>query len=141
MATACLFHEIFVITGPLSRYLQSVIVDLGKALAMVDSSLSRLHSVRSDPDKIIQISDKDCGTVEWKERRVRRRRVMDGEIARDEPEETPLAEWKRETFTVINSMKNCFEKNRPLLQSLAMFSPSGFPELVKNIQTDHDLEA
>ena len=71
---------------------------------------------------------------------------MDGEIARDEPEETPLAEWKRETFhvaidTIINSMKNRFEKNRPLLQSLAMFSPSGFPELVKNIQTAHDLEA
>ena len=42
-------------------------------------------------DKVIQISDNDCGTVDWKEPRVRRRRVMDGEIARDEPEETPLA--------------------------------------------------
>lgn len=71
---------------------------------------------------------------------------MDGEIAGDEPEETPVAQWKRETFyvavdAVINSMKNRFEKNRPLLQSLAMFSPSGFPELVKNVQTAHDLEA
>ena len=92
MPTACLFREIFVITGPLSRYLQSVNVDLGKALDMVDASLSRLQSLRSDPDKVIQISDKDCGTVEWKERRVRRRRVMDGEIARDQPEETPIAE-------------------------------------------------
>ena len=92
MPTACLFREIFVITGPLSRYLQSVNVDLGKALVMVDSSLSRLQSLRSDPDKVIQISDKDCGTFEWKERRVRRRRVMDGEIARDQPEETPIAE-------------------------------------------------
>lgn len=34
MATAYLFREIFVITGPLSRYLQNVNVDLGKALAM-----------------------------------------------------------------------------------------------------------
>lgn len=38
-------------------------------------------------------------------------------------------------------MRNRFEKNRPLLQSLAMFSPSGFPELVKNFQTAHNLEA
>ena len=38
-------------------------------------------------------------------------------------------------------MRNRFEKNWPLLQSLAMFSPSGFPELVKNFQTAHDLEA
>ena len=68
---------------------KSVNVDLGKALAMVDSSLSRLQSLRSDPDKVIQISDKDCGTVEWKERRVRRRRVMDGEIARVETRNVP----------------------------------------------------
>ena len=31
---------------------------------------------------------------------VRSRRVMDGEIARDEPEATPLAHWKCETFHV-----------------------------------------
>ena len=37
MATAYLFHEFFMITAPLSRYLQNVNVDLGKALAMVDS--------------------------------------------------------------------------------------------------------
>jgi hypothetical protein len=38
-------------------------------------------------------------------------------------------------------MKNRFEKNRPLLQSLAMFSPSGFAELVMKFQTARDLEA
>jgi hypothetical protein len=70
---------------------------------------------------------------------------MDGEIARDEPEATPLVHWKREIFhvavgTVINSMRNRFEKNRPLLQSRAMFSPSGFPELVENFQNASDLE-
>ena len=44
-------------------------------------------------------------------------------------------------LTLINSMKNCFEKNRPLLQSLAIFFPSGFPKLVQNFQNAHDLEA
>jgi hypothetical protein len=33
------------------------------------------------------------------------------------------------------------KRNRPLLQSLAMFSPSGFPELVENFQNARDLEA
>ena len=49
---------------------------------------------------IIRICDNDCGPVEWKESRVRHARVMDGEIAKDEPEETPYAQWKRETFHV-----------------------------------------
>ena len=146
IATAYLFREIFVITGPLSRYLQSVEIDLGKALAMIDTSLSQLQRLRSNPDQIIRICDNDCGTIEWKESRVRRRRVLDDEITRDEPDETPLAQWKRETFhvavdAVINSMRNRFEKNRPLMQSLAMFSPSSFPELVKKFQSAHDLEA
>jgi hypothetical protein len=42
---------------------------------------------------------------------------------------------------VINSMRNRFEKNRPLLQSLEFFAPVGFPDLVKNVSTAHDLEA
>ena len=146
MATAYLFREIFVITGPLSRYLQSVNVDLGKALAMVDGCLSRLQTLRSDPDKIIRICENECNEVKWHETRVRHRRMMDGEMASDEPEATAYAQWKRETFhvavdTVINSMRNRFEKNRPLLESLAMFSPSGFVELIENFQNSRDLTA
>jgi hypothetical protein len=43
--------------------------------------------------------------------------------------------------TVFNSMRNRIEKNRPLLQSLAMFSANGFPEPVENFQNARDLEA
>ena len=76
----------------------------------------------------------------------RHRKMMDGEMASDEPEATAYAQWKRETFhvavdTVINSMRNHFEKNRPLLESLAMFSPSGFVELIENFQNSRDLTA
>ena len=71
MATAYLFREIFVITGPLSRYLQSVNVDLAKALAMVDGCLSRLQRLRSDPDEIIRICKNECNKVKWHETRVR----------------------------------------------------------------------
>ena len=98
MATAYLFCEIFVITGPLSRYLQSVNVDLGKALAMVDSCLSRLQKLRRDPDVIIGICENECNEVKWNETRARRRKMMDDEMASDEPEATVCAQWKREKF-------------------------------------------
>ena len=65
--------------------------------------------------------------------RVRRRRVLDGEASRDEPAVKPVALWKRNTFfstmDTVNSMKNCFKKNQPMLKSIALFDPSQFLEL------------
>ena len=67
---------------------------------------------------------------------------MDDENAEDEPAETPEDDWKRNTFyvsvdTIINSLKNRFEKNQPF----SMFAPSRFPQLVKIFKTAHDLQA
>ena len=66
-------------------------------------------------------------------------------MAEDEPAENAKDEWKRETFhvatdTVINSIRNHFEKNRSLLQSLAFFAPNSFHDLIKNMVSVHDLE-
>ena len=61
------FRGIFVIAGPLSRYLQSVNIDLGKALAMIDSCLSRLQRVRNDPDEIIKTCENERHQAKWKE--------------------------------------------------------------------------
>ena len=146
MATAYLFREIFVITGPLSTYLQSVKVDLGKALAMVNGCVSQLQRLRSDPDEIIRICENECNNVKWHETRVRHRKMMDAEMATNEPEATAHAQWKRETLhvavdIVINSLRNRFEKNRPLLESLALFPPSGFVNLIENFQNSRDLTA
>jgi hypothetical protein len=71
---------------------------------------------------------------------------MDDENAEDEPAETPEDHWKRNTFyvsvdTILNSLKNRFEKNQPLLQAFSLFAPSRFPQLVKNFKTAHDLQA
>ena len=71
---------------------------------------------------------------------------MDDENAEDEPAETPEDDWKRNTFyvsvdTIINSLRNRFEKNQPLLQAFSLFAPSRFPQLVKNFKTAHDLQA
>ena len=62
------------------------------------------------------------------------------------PAETPEDDCKRNTFyvsvdTIINSLKNRFKKNQPLLQAFSLFAPSRFPQLVKNFKTAHDLQA
>ena len=148
LATAYLFQEIFASTGPLSRYLQRVDVDLGKALGMVQSAIDELNELRKKPEQMITCMEQnhDSESVIWLQPRVRRQRRMDDENAKVEPAETPEDHWKRNTFyvsvdTVLNSLKNRFEKNRPLLQAFLLFAPSRFPELVTNFKTAHDLQA
>ena len=70
---------------------------------------------------------------------------MDSKNAEDEPAESPADRWKRNTFyvsvdTVINSMKDLFKKDQPLLQAFSLFAPSRFPELVRNFKATHDLQ-
>ena len=93
LATAYLFREIFASTGPLSRYLQRVDVDFGKALGMVESAIDELNELRKEPERIIKYVEQkhDSPGVTWQESRVRRRRRMDDENAEDEPAETPGA--------------------------------------------------
>ena len=146
VATACLFREIFAITGPLSRYLQSIDVDLGKATSMIDSVILQLEQLQNNEEKIVKIVDNDFDEAFWKENRVRRRRVLDGESSRDEPAVKHVALWKRNTFfstmdTVVNSMKNRFEKNQPLLKSIALFAPSQFSELQRKFKTSNELQS
>ena len=41
-------------TGPLSRYLQRVYVDFGKAQGMVESLIDELNELRKEPERIIK---------------------------------------------------------------------------------------
>ncbi|CAB4011234.1 zinc finger MYM-type 1-like [Paramuricea clavata] len=113
LATAYLFREIFASTGPLSRYLQRVDVDFGKALGMVESPIEELNELRKQPERIISYVEQkhDSPSVNWQQPIIRRRRRMDDENAEDEPAETPEDHWKRNTFyvsvdTILNSLKN-----------------------------------
>ncbi|CAB4035356.1 zinc finger MYM-type 1-like, partial [Paramuricea clavata] len=148
LATAYLFREIFASAGPLSRYLQRVDVDFGKALGMVESAIDELNELCKEPELIIRYVEQkhNSPSVIWQQPRIRRRRRIDDENAEGEPAETPEDHWKRNTFyvsvdTILNSLKNRFEKNQPLLQAFSLFAPSRFPQLVKNFKTAHDLQA
>ena len=129
----------------LSRY--DCILSVLDTVAL-DFSIDELNELRKEPERIIKYVEQKHNSpgVTWQESRVRRRRRMDDENAEDEPAETPEDDWKRNTFyvsvdTIINSLKNRFEKNQPLLQAFSLFAPSRFPQLVKNFKTAHDLQA
>ena len=67
VARACLFREIFAVTGPLNRYFQSVDVHFGKAINMVDSSIGKIEKMRGEPEKILQIFETDFEDVQWED--------------------------------------------------------------------------
>ncbi|KAL5505388.1 hypothetical protein EMCRGX_G006810 [Ephydatia muelleri] len=136
--------EIFAKTGPLSRYLQSVNMDYAKALAMIDSVIASLERMRSAPQDIIDIMERsvqDSSSIQWKTRVSRRmcRNTEDGEVL-----ETSEESWQRKTFfvaldTIIASMRRRFDKNRSLFETLALFAPGNFTDLVKSGKSAQDL--
>ena len=114
---------------------------------MVESAIDELNELCKEPKQIIKYVKQKHNSpgVTWQESRVRHQRQMDDENAEYESAETPEDDWKRNTFyvsvdTIINSLKNPFEKNQPLLQAFS-FAPSCLPQLVKNFKTAYDLQA
>ena len=147
VATAYLFREIFAITGPLSRYLQSINIDFGKAIGMIDTAIVQLSKLREEPETIIESVQQefDPAEVSWKSTRIRNRRIMDGEHAIDDPAMTPSDHWKRDTFYVAmdkvsNGIKERFKKSQTLLEAFSFFAPSRFPYLQKQYKASHDLQ-
>ena len=88
--TAYLFWEIFSITGLLSRMLQSVKIDSGKAQNMIEVALEQLQLLCDNPRKIIDCVERDFDSedIKWEEKRIIRRKRMDGEISHDESPES-----------------------------------------------------
>ena len=72
VATALLFTEIFQLTGPLSRYLQSVDLDFGKAISMVNDIIMQLENLRRRPEYILDIISQSNSyeRINWKPIRI-----------------------------------------------------------------------
>ena len=65
----------------------------------------------------------------------------DGEVP-----ETSAESWQRKTFfvaldTIPASMRRRFDMNRSLFETLAIFAPSNFTDLVKSGKTAHDFHS
>jgi hypothetical protein len=131
LATACLFQEIFALTGHLSRYLQGVELDVFRALQMVDGVVDRLRSMRSRPQYACELAKTIDDGAEWRISRIKKRKVMPGELSQDEPADGATKKWERETFLVIidtisSSMTERFSKNKAVLRSMSYLSPTNF---------------
>ena len=101
--------------------------------------------MRSAPQDIIRIMERsiqDSSNIQWRTTRVSRRMCRiteDGEVP-----ETPEESWQRKTFfvaldTILASMRRRFDKNGSLFETLVIFVPSKFIDLVKSGITAQDL--
>ncbi len=114
---------------------------------MVDNTIVQLERLRVHPEYVIQLVERNFKAegVQWKQKRAQRRGRMDGEEAQDQPANTPEEHWTRNTFyvvldTVLASMKNRFAKNKEILESYSLFSPSNFTTLLETYKTTDHLE-
>ena len=97
IATAYLFREIFATTGPLSRPLQAIEIDFGKAIQLLDGAMQQIQELRENPQRLIEVVERDFNPEEYtrKESRVRR---INGKLAEQEPATTAEDVWLRDAF-------------------------------------------
>ena len=149
LATLYLFHEVFGHTGPLSRYLQSTHADFSNAMTMVNAVVTSLEQMRENAGEIIRIMEQAVGdfdNVAWKPTRIRYCRTTTAHSSNAvQDTETPLEAWERNTFyvvidTILGSLRNRFEKNKLLFDTLSILSPLNFLKLQASFKTIQDLE-
>lgn len=156
--TAFLFQQIFSITTPLSKYLQTKCLDILKATQMVETACSDLKELSLDSDAIVQRANDFLAYVnsklveaessvemnnEFPKKRGRRRKRffdedrIDADKNADELEmNSPMANFKssviNETYkTIINLFEERFSNHKDLARDLNMLDPSNFPRLSK----------
>ena len=100
MATAFLLREIFAVTGPRSRYLQTVDIHFSKAVPARGSVITSLQKMRVVPDDIFWLmAGDDFRDTEWRAMHVHHRRRPSG--PEDEPAENPEAACICNIFYVV----------------------------------------
>ena len=143
LASAYLFKEIFNITGPLSRTLQGVNIDFGKALILLDTALKQLEDLKAEV--IIENVENDFEEIEWEKKRVVRKKRMPGEKAKDDQPIDPEAKWRKDVFrvaldSVTSGLTDRFADSRHVLEAFTVFSPGSFQEFHKKFPTSKQVE-
>lgn len=129
-----LMENIFSCTTPLSLYLQSPNIDFIQAITMVDVCTKKLSNLRDNQvfnnllDQTKHFAD-EIGLVECQlpETRIRRRKMMPGEIAADEIITNPNERFKIEVFYVLldkinTSIVNRYQGAREILSDLSLLT-------------------
>ena len=101
LCTAYLWREIFAVTGPISRMLQGVDIDFGKALSLVDAALEQLSKLRSNPHLVLDSLEKDFPDNQ----RVPIRQ------ARHFPDGSESSEQKMATRSILYANRLCYPRS------------------------------
>ena len=137
IATAILFKEIFVITGPLNTYLQSIDMDFGQANALVAGALDSIQRLRNDYSRVEE-QVKKFKDSKWDREKQRPCRNS------NQTEDSPEVIWRREIFypvldQIISSIKSRFDQNKEIFDAISLFSPKRFASLLDNYRNCEDL--
>ena len=65
---------------------------------LLDAALDQFSKLTSDTQKIIQAVEKNVDGIEWKEKRISRKRRMPSELPQDKPAISTEAKWQSEVF-------------------------------------------
>lgn len=141
------FRKIFAITTEVSRYLQTKEIDFVQAINLIDVAKNRLIDMRSeqgckdlvDQTKLFSIENNLTGR-DFSQIRLRRKKIMPGELATDEVLSNPEDNFRTDVFyrildTIISSIENRFSESRNILKDFALLSP----ERLKFIKNENDL--
>ncbi|CAI6357660.1 unnamed protein product [Macrosiphum euphorbiae] len=105
--TCFLFKKIFSVLDPLSKTFQAIDIDLITASSMITSKRGQLLNIRNEFNSIV-IEVKqfiqnhlDENFTPLPQKRSRKRKIMSGEKATDEPTSDPLTNFKYHTFYTV----------------------------------------
>lgn len=142
-----IFKDIFIITSPLSKYLQSANIDFFQAITFLDSALVKTKSLRSENEhfhKFVQnakkIAQKWNVEQTFEIKRIKIVKSMPGEMNKDEVLIDPLEKFRCDIFNVImdvlwSKLRSDFKETRSTVKDMAVFQldrmssidPSTFP--------------
>jgi hypothetical protein len=145
LCTATMFREIFAVTGPLSRYLQSVDIDIIQALEMADMAAVQLNKLRESVELIVTAAHEINSEATWQDTRIPCRKPMPDEESGASISSIAEEKWKRATFymtldAVCVSLNDRFLRNKQNLRSMGYFAPQRFSEITEKVSTAAELE-
>lgn len=136
VVTMLFTQKIFSITTPLSKYLQSKSLDFIQAVVLIDEVKENLINLRTDREFLKLINEarqfakeNDLVETEFKEIRVRKKKLMPGEVSHDEPQILAIDRYKSTVYftvldNILTSISNRFKESREILKDLSILSPA-----------------
>ncbi|KAL4126029.1 hypothetical protein QTP88_010261 [Uroleucon formosanum] len=136
ISTMVFIRQIFSITTPVSNYLQSKSIDFMQAIKLVDVAKKRLEDLRLDNNALEKILneakqfafDHKLLEQDFKEKRIKRKKVMPGEFSGDDISPSSLDNFRRDVYykvldIIINSLESRFKDSREVMIDLSLLSP------------------